>query len=65
MTCREKLQLENPCLALDSRYSGGCPGCPSDRGYLENPDYCPKGKGVKNSEWDKRCTMCWDREVER
>lgn len=54
MTCREKLMLEYPGM-IGTQYQGGCCGCPSMRGYLEDP---PK-------EWCRkvRCYECWDREI--
>lgn len=54
MTCREKLMLEQPGM-VGTQYQGGCCGCPSMRGYLEDPP----------EEWCKkiRCTECWDREI--
>lgn len=54
MTCREKLMLEHPGM-VGNQYQGGCCGCPSMRGYLEDPP----------EEWCKKvlCTECWDREI--
>lgn len=50
MTCREKLKLEHP-ERVRSDMSGGCNGCPSDYGYLEDPKECYS------------CEDCWDREI--
>lgn len=54
MTCREKLQLEYPD-RIGDQWEGGCCGCPSMRGYLDDPP----------EEWCKkiRCAECWDREI--
>ena len=54
MTCREKLMLEHPD-RIGDQWQGGCNGCPSMRGYLEDPpeSWCK----------DYRCTECWDREI--
>lgn len=53
----EKLMLERPDL-IDEKYSGGCNGCPSMRGYLEDPKVC--GTRVMS---DDDCRRCWDREI--
>lgn len=54
MTCREKLALEHPD-RVSYKYRGGCCGCPSAVGYLDDPP----------EEWCKaaRCKECWDREI--
>lgn len=54
MTCREKLALEHPDRVSD-KYRGGCCGCPSGVGYLEDPPtvWCNSGM----------CDLCWDREI--
>lgn len=54
MTCREKLKLEHP-ERIGDQWQGGCNGCPSMRGYLDDPpeEWCKKA----------RCTDCWDREI--
>ncbi len=54
MTCREKLKLEHP-EEVDVIYNGGCRGCPSSYGYLDDADLdmCLSG----------RCTECWNREI--
>lgn len=57
MTCREKLMLDRPDL-VDERYSGGCCGCPSMRGYLSDPEGC----GTRAMSEDD-CRRCWDREI--
>lgn len=56
MTCREKLNRENPA-CVGKEWMGGCCGCPPDYGYLDNPEYC-HGEGE-----DALCTKCWDREI--
>lgn len=54
MTCREKLKIEHPnCISIT--HLGGCIGCPSCYGYLENPKYCNNG--------DDYCEECWNREI--
>ena len=58
MTCREKLMQERPDLVDELRYSGGCCGCPSMRGYLPDPEEC--GTKVMG---DRDCRECWDREI--
>ena len=54
MTCREKLAIEYPG-RIDPTWSGGCLGCPSMYGYLEDD------KNVCGITID--CTQCWDREI--
>ena len=57
MTCREKLEMEHPEL-VDDCFIGGCGSCPSNFGYLDDPDYC--------SDYNSTLTMCkecWDREI--
>lgn len=56
MTCREKLKKEHPT-CIDDRNCGGCYGCPSEYGYLDNPGYCPHHSDAN------ACTKCWDREI--
>lgn len=55
MTCKEKLVMESPGSV---GYTGAPYGCPSDHGYLANPDYC---------EWPfkyaQKCLACWNREI--
>ena len=51
MTCRKKLAMEQPDRVNDE-FDGGCFGCPSDYGYLPNPDCLVVG-----------CKRCWDREI--
>ena len=54
MTCRERLVIEHPdCVSSDGRYLGGCLGCPSRYGYMDNPDNCDS----------TICYECWDREI--
>lgn len=68
MTCREKLKMEHPEYVvhdyisdkeslglLGSNYAGGCKGCPSNYGYLDEPEWCD---GTSS-----RCAECWDREI--
>lgn len=57
MTCKEKLMLDRPDL-VDEKYSGGCCGCPSMRGYLRDPEGC----GTRHMSEDD-CRRCWDREI--
>ena len=50
MTCREKLAIDEPW-KIRPGCLGGCVGCPSDYGYLDDPeDYID-------------CEKCWDREI--
>ncbi len=58
MKCREKLKMEKPEKVCKG-YVGGCIGCPSDYGYLSNPDYCRNSCGLS----EERCNKCWDREI--
>ena len=53
MTCREKLRMEKPGF-VDEEFKGGCFGCPSCYGYLDDPIYCDDCND---------CTKCWDREI--
>ena len=56
MTCKEKLKQEYPELVDEEKYIPyECPGCPSDYGYLDDPDdeECHPCK----------CTACWNREI--
>lgn len=53
MTCKEKLQLEHPECVYE--LFGFCNGCPSDYGYLDDPEYCYPSESV--------CIQCWDREI--
>lgn len=66
MTCKELLKLHNPQPSIDfisDDWVGGCKGCPSEYGYLEDPPYCPnKQNGTRKSN-DALCTTCWGREV--
>lgn len=69
MTCREKLKIEHP-YSVNAKYLGGCLGCPRLYGYLDNPYYCNNISIPKEYEPEsnvihrnKRCTMCWDREI--
>ena len=55
MTCREMLMQERPELVRPDR-AGGCAGCPSDYGYLYDPDDDKCGGNIN-------CTKCWDREI--
>lgn len=55
MTCREKLELEYPS-RVNRQFDGGCFGCPSDYGYIDDPTHCSRPS-------NKICTKCWDREI--
>lgn len=52
MTCREKLKLEHPA---DECYDVEESRCPSEFGYLDDPEWCI----VSN----KVCGRCWGREI--
>ena len=54
MTAREKLEKEHP-VCVDESKLGGCVGCPSEYGYLKDPNNC--------AMIDEICRKCWDREV--
>lgn len=54
MTCKEKARQENPD-DVKPWYEGGVAGCPSDYGYLPDPDDCRKGM--------PKCGPCWNREI--
>lgn len=56
MTCRERLAKEHP-EKINSKYAGGCKGCPDDHNYLPAPEYCRKYPDVVI------CKKCWDREI--
>lgn len=56
MTCREKLKIEHPNF-VGITLLGGCLGCPSSYGYLDNPEDC----NCYNE--DDCCVKCWDREI--
>lgn len=60
MTCRDKLKMEHP-ENINPKDYGGCGGCPSTYGYLDDPHYC--GDDNYGMDREKRCTMCWDREI--
>lgn len=60
MTCRERLAIEHPDRISDDHW-GGCLGCPSEFGYLPDPEECPKEHMV--DDFDKTCRECWDRET--
>ena len=66
MTCKELLKLHNPQTSIDfisDDLVGGCKGCPSEYGYLEDPPYCPnKQNGTRKSN-DALCAKCWNREI--
>lgn len=60
MTCRELLKLQY-LSKVNSTAVGGCEDCPSDYGYLADPNYCPRlHGGITN---DEICGKCWDREI--
>lgn len=54
MTCKEKLAMERPD-CLNPKSWGGCDECPSDYGFLEDPEWC--------SACEEFCTNCWNREI--
>lgn len=56
MTCREKLMIEHPD-KIDTSQWGGCDDCPSQYGYLPDPEYCGDTFDGTN------CDACWDREI--
>lgn len=53
MTCRERLAIEHPDYVNNYLYSGGCNGCPSTYGYMDDPNNCDY----------TICYECWDREI--
>ena len=55
MKLREKLAIEHP-EAVDSKYGGGCLGCPMDYGYASEPRGCECNEIT--------CTACWDTEYD-
>lgn len=57
MTCREKFMIENPEAGWFELYT--ILRCPSDYGYLEDPNFC---MGDDSYRCD-RCDRCWDREI--
>ena len=54
MTCREKFMIECPETVWSELYT--ILHCPSDYGYLEDPDFCWNDGTCK-------CDRCWDREI--
>lgn len=60
MTCRKKMMMEHP-EQIDECCIGGCGGCPSDYGYMDDPKYCDHSNEVIHD--GVSCTMCWDREI--
>lgn len=54
MTCREKFMIEHPEASWSELYIAL--RCPSDYGYLDDPDFCLSGGVCK-------CDRCWDREI--
>ena len=54
MTCREKLRIEYPEMIRSELYESLF--CPSDYGYLGDPDFCWNDGSYK-------CDRCWDREI--
>lgn len=56
MTCREKLKAEHPLMVGDYNIAG-CAGCPSEYGYLPDPDWCGDGP------IETGCGRCWNREI--
>ena len=55
MTCREKLKIEHPDAIFNVVVSQDCP---SDYGYLDDPDWCPK-----RADHCLTCLDCWTREI--
>lgn len=53
MTCREKLRQEHP-MEIDPKYEGGCFGCPSTYGYMNDDEFLCMSNA---------CVKCWDREI--
>ena len=54
MTCKEKLKQEHPELVDEEKYIPyGCKGCPSDYGYLDDPEWCHAAN----------CRECWERNI--
>ena len=54
MTCREKIMIEHR-ENVSPAYRGGVRGCPSDYGYLGDPEYC--------DVTPENCERCWNREI--
>lgn len=52
MTCREKLKLEHPA---EECYDVEKSRCPSEFGYLDDPEWCIVS--------DRVCDRCWGREI--
>lgn len=58
MTCREKLSIDHPTYVWETFDWGWCcKGCPSDYGYLNDPEYCEEGPSPTI------CDRCWNREI--
>lgn len=55
-TCRQRLMREHP-KRISGIFNAGCYGCPSQYGYLDDPDFCDE-----RDDWDS-CTECWDRVI--
>lgn len=63
MTCREKLKVQHPEL-VDSRFMGGCRGCPYDVGrrYVSKAA-CSEICMDLTLLPSERCTKCWDQVI--
>lgn len=64
MKCRELLKIEHPD-KVDCDLQGGCLGCPSSYGYMEDFADC-SGISVNAIPFEIKaelCTRCWNREV--
>lgn len=55
MTYKERLTIEHPD-NVDSRFEGGCSGCPINYGYVA------PGKNLCR-EFDGDCEKCWNSEM--
>jgi hypothetical protein len=44
---------------VDSKFYGGCWGCPNDYGYMERPEFCD----CCTPDNFLDCGRCWDREI--
>jgi hypothetical protein len=60
MTCRDKLKIEYP-ESVSNDFVGGCAGCPSSYGYLDNPSFCTDD--LRGAHRTNACVDCWDREI--
>ena len=58
MTFKDKLKEEHKAY-VDSKYWGGCKGCPNDYGYETREERPCNGDKVHKQD----CTKCWNREM--